>query len=376
MKPKYLILIIIVPIIVAAGAYLTVRLIKDSKNNLIAETQIKYKQLIDDPKLKYCEVDEDCDIAYKPGCCSCPKTFNKELAVKINNLPNTCLSPYREQVQCAECLYDQKCQERECIKCINNSCEIVFPSPEKQSVEKEVFVDESRNLNITFLIWREDEEFNIELIKIELIKPDGTVIDKEMVAGKPNIEWSVFPIKSWGVDENVKVSIYVSRPELGTWKIRATPTNNKKLPKFRVSSYGSGTTAIIFYLESPKNSYPNAEEPSIRGILSGPVVVKGAEISGIVIHPSGSKTDFKLHDDGLEEHGDDYANDGRYYNFFRDFSTNGYYKFEMTANNVNGMTVEPGDSPYISLPPPGVPLPESKPVPPFTRTTDLTIEIK
>lgn len=285
MKPKYLILIIIVPVIVAAGAYLTIRLIKNAENRLIEETK------------------------------------------------------------------------------------------EKLSIEKEVFVDESRNLNITFLIWKEDEEFNTELIKIELIKPDGTVIDKEMAAEKPNIQWSVFPVKSWGVDENVKVSIYVSRPELGIWKIRATPTNNKNLPKFRVSSVGSGTTAIVFYLKSGKNSYLNLEEPLINGSLSGPVKVKGAEIFGKVVHPDGRKTDFKLYDDGLKEHGDDYLNDGRYYNYFTDFSESGFYKFEMTAKNINGMTVEPGDSPYISLPPPGVPLPQSKPVPPFTREKTLTIEI-
>lgn len=96
------------------------------EKQLIEETKEKYQQLVSDPKAKYCEIDEDCDIAWPPTeCCPCPEVFNKEYAEEIKKLLLLCIPP---EVVCKECLYDQVCLERECIKCVNNACKIVFPT--------------------------------------------------------------------------------------------------------------------------------------------------------------------------------------------------------------------------------------------------------
>lgn len=203
-------------------------------------------------------------------------------------------------------------------------------------------------------------------LDILLVKPDGTRIDSLLAEADPNMD------RAEGATYEF---VRVHDPDIGEWIIEVVPSVVQTPEQYVVHVTGRGPLNMVFYLDSDKGSYVYPEPVRISGLLTGPVTVKGAQISGTVLRPDGTRVDFALYDDGVPEHGDDYADDGRYANFFSALSGDGFYRFEMRAVNATGMTVVPGDSPYISLPHPGEPLPISEAVPSFSREAQITLGI-
>lgn len=105
-----------------------------------------------------------------------------------------------------------------------------------------------------------------------------------------------------------------------------------------------------------------------------PMSVVGAIIQGTVTKPDGSSISITLYDDGAATHGDVFANDGVYANFFSSYNLNGVYAFELIATNSEGFLYT-GEE-LFAFPELGIIPPEgasSVPAPVFTRTTGFSV---
>lgn len=224
--------------------------------------------------------------------------------------------------------------------------------------EREVVVDAFGNLDITFnLFWDSGD------LDLNLVKPDGTVIDHAFAQSDPSIEF---------IESAASEFMRVHNPTPGIWKVRVIPVNVTGTQSYSVQVASIGEVNMALNLVSQKSSYAYPEPLLISASFSGPFGVKGVSVSGNVVRPDGSTVPFTLYDDGATNHGDAYAGDGQYANYFTAFKGDGDYRFEIVANNTNGMTVVPGDSPdYVSTV--GSSNILSQPVPAFTRQAAITI---
>jgi hypothetical protein len=237
-------------------------------------------------------------------------------------------------------------------------------SGSKESIEKILFVDVFTNYSLDV-----DAFWKIGTSDFVLHDPTGIEINKdnyETLSKYQPIEW---------IQNPTSLHIRLHNPTSGQWKITAiNPTVD--FSDFKVQTSGTGENNLFFSLKTEKISYSCTDKPLISGFVYGPYIVKGINISGIVLNQkTNTEKVFNLYDDGSSLHGDKYAGDGFYSNYLSGyFDEPADYQITMVADNMNGkgMTVVPGDSPYIvySF---GFNSVKSKPVPKFIRTKTITI---
>ena len=224
--------------------------------------------------------------------------------------------------------------------------------------EHQVTVDPFGNIDVTFqLLWSSGD------FDLNLVKPDGTVIDHAAAQSDPNIEFG---------ETQYSEMMRIHSPTSGVWTVRVIPLAGASSQNYSVDVSSVGEVNLAFNLASDTitNVYPAPLK--ITASFSGPYGVKGAQVNGTVLRPDGSRVPFSLYDDGLTNHGDAYAGDGQYANYFTGFKGDGDYRFEIVANNTNGMTVVPGDSPDFVYTVGSTPI-QSQPGPAFTRQAAITI---
>lgn len=162
----------------------------------------------------------------------------------------------------------------------------------------------------------------------------------------------------------------VSVPKQGSWNLAVTaPTGSSgNTHQYNVlTSSSSQTVMLATATDNASYVFPQPILVSANLVADDPVA--NAEVTATVSGPDGILGTIKLYDDGLSEHGDETANDGRYSTYYRNFTANGVYSFDITANNEKGVQ--------------GIGVPENitgtpsapQPIPKFTRTSSIAAEV-
>jgi hypothetical protein len=230
-------------------------------------------------------------------------------------------------------------------------------APEKissgQTKEKDLLV-ESGARSATFALSIADSK---DTLIMSLRSPSGITISE--TTNSPNIKFFAEP--------NSK-RFDVNSPEAGIWKIIATAgaITNGQIELLALAE-NDGTQLTV----SARNgtvTFP--EEVQIEASLtSGGFNVVGAAVSGTVNLPDGTKRNISLFDDGKPEHADMKASDGIYSTQFSDYTKDGTYTFELTANAGTTATTFAGESLFADAPP------NTKPVSSFTRSASASIVV-
>jgi hypothetical protein len=270
-------------------------------------------------------------------------------------------------------------------------------------IEKEFFADAFQNDYFILDIYWGEGSADFTLIDSDGLEVNKDNIDSDVIQEKYRRTYS--RDTRWRNISKNSESFTITRPELGSWKIIASnPSENFK--DFSFIHSGTGEHNMWLHFWHKEESYSVKDKITLTSAAGGPYVAKNIEIKGFVYYAegcgtskieehyekaiSGKNLDFVafnkfhhpqellkreiiLYDSGLEKHGDEYQGDGRYSNIFDDFfGGSGCYIFEIVADNLagEGMTVVPGDHPDFV----GTPI-ESTNVPPFIRSSILTIEV-
>ncbi|MEI7961522.1 MAG: hypothetical protein WCI04_04250 [archaeon] len=257
------------------------------------------------------------------------------------------------------------CEFAKCPRIDSNS-NILVDKNQASFIEKRFFVDVFANYNVTLNVFWEKGS-----AKFIVTDPDGLEISKDNFD-----KLEKYKNGEWIDDAEDSLMARVYNPVSGYWKIRATELKSD-FNDFLIQQSGTGESNMFFNLTSDKGIiYDLSENPLILGYLHGPVSgVKGIDINGTVLHQdSGEMQEFKLFDDGLAQHGDEYPNDGRYSNYLDWFGGEGNYRITMVANNRDGNGMSVVDFMTTQCPPDyNCNYPHSEKVAPFTRKQTITI---
>ena len=182
-----------------------------------------------------------------------------------------------------------------------------------------------------------------------LRKPDGSIVDPEVAGSDPNIEFV----------STANYEFYrVASPDTGVWELLIEGVEVLGQTAFTAQVLSENRT-ISFDVYTDKDQYQYPEETLVQAEVLFGVPVTGVIVEGIVIRPDGSGVPIELFDDGLSTHGDEFADDGRYSNFFSSYNEDGAYTFELVVENRgDGAIVNGGERlhPDDVIPPVTVPL--------------------
>ncbi len=221
-----------------------------------------------------------------------------------------------------------------------------------QTKEFDVFVEQNAT-SVSFTMNATDQA---DQLTLTLRTPSGVVITQADASTNPNIKFET---------SSGSQTFHIQTPESGDWKVVAT-TGSVQTGKFELLAFADHPGLRLNALGQIDTSVT----PQVIQIQASPtyegINVMGANISGNVVKPDGTRANITLYDDGLAEHGDLEKDDGLYTARFSDITGGGSYTFELTANNTNGLLVQGEDdfSPSIW---------ES--VPPFTRVANTMVSI-
>lgn len=216
-----------------------------------------------------------------------------------------------------------------------------------------MFVDEFAE-EVTFVLsWGGSD------LDLTLVAPDGTIVDPAFAAANPD----TVEFLSAGTHEIYRIK----QPLSGTWQVVVTAVDVTGTIPFTVQAL-ERSDEVQFTAFSDKDQYVFPEEVRIEALVAvgGPVL--GVDVTGSVLRPDGSVIGLQLFDDGLSIHGDAVDSDGIYANLFSDYSEDGVYSFNLTANNQSG--VERAMEPFGAA---GVPDPVAAPVAPFVRQAQVAV---
>jgi hypothetical protein len=229
---------------------------------------------------------------------------------------------------------------------------------EGERVERHVPIDNTDEGAVFEASWEGSD------LDLTLVKPDGSLVDSTVAASDPDIEY-------------VTTSHYefyrVASPDEGEWTLVTEgidvegqiPFTNKVLARNR---------RIYFDVVTDKDQYEYPEEVLVRAQVLFGVPLTGVEVFGQVVRPDESTVPIMLFDDGLSSHGDRFADDGLYSNFFSDFNEDGSYSFELIVRNTDGGIIDGGEP----LRPDSLGGPEVDPPPtpgPFRRWANTTVVV-
>jgi len=242
----------------------------------------------------------------------------------------------------------------------------------ENNLEKEFFVDVFGDHYFTLNVsWKQG---NADFL---IIDPNGETITKNSHGRYSNVEW---------IDDSnnyffARVYIAGLSNTEGFWKLKAiNPTDD--FNDFTITKSSVGKINMHFNLEINslnKNTYKHTEEIYFSASVCSVYCVKDIPITGTAMfYDTYDKKEFNLYDDGLKEHGDQFANDGIYTNIFSDFfGGNGLYQFDFIADNMDGNGVTMVDYITSECPPEmDCQLPQSEPVPRFNRAKSEQIYIE
>jgi len=195
-------------------------------------------------------------------------------------------------------------------------------------------------------------------LDLTLRKPDGSIVDPEVAGSDPNIEF-------------VSTSNYefyrVASPDTGVWELWIEGVEVLGQTAFTTQVLTENRT-ISFNVTTDKDQYQYPEKVLVQAEALFGLPVTGVIVEGTVVRPDGSGLPIELFDDGLSIHGDEFADDGRYSNFFSGFNEDGSYTFELVAENTGDGTIVNGGErlhPDDVIPPATVSL--------FTRWASTTV---
>jgi len=210
---------------------------------------------------------------------------------------------------------------------------------------------------------------------LQLLMPDGTIIDPAVAATDPNIKY---------VEKDYYEFYRIKQPMKGTWKLKiiaaaedsyVVKEMHGEMTAITVPKRFPYTTQVLaeargvdFTAFSKKVQFKYPQVPIIQASVAAGPPVAGALVTGVITRPDGTKVNITLYDDGDFSHGDVRSDDGIYSNRFLEFSKDGSYKIHLTVNNIEGVEATP-DEP---VPPEWKP----KPIPPFNRVSKTTIIVR
>ncbi|MBS7606008.1 MAG: VWA domain-containing protein [Candidatus Bathyarchaeia archaeon] len=162
-------------------------------------------------------------------------------------------------------------------------------------------------------------------LDLTLIRPDGILIDPNVAAFDPNIEYI----------EGKTYEIYkVNNPMPGNWTTIITGIYVHDSADFIMKV--TAKSDVTIKIQTDKDIYIFPEIVKIRAIpqdLGSPIL--GANTSAIITRPDGTTVNIILHDDGLIGHGDDKAENGIYTNFFTKYKGDGIYTIRIKVLGFN-----------------------------------------
>lgn len=168
------------------------------------------------------------------------------------------------------------------------------------------------------------------------------------------------------IDEGNTITYVVKSPAAGSWtmvvKAGASLSNNQYETVAYASHAGVQLTAAV---KQNELTFPNPAIVQAMPQFAGQAVAN-AVVKGSALRPDGVRVPFGLYDDGLSEHGDAQAGDGIYSARYKDFTADGTYSFELTADNKTG-TIQAGESLFSGSDPSN-----AKPAPAFVRQATTT----
>ena len=203
-------------------------------------------------------------------------------------------------------------------------------------------------------------------IDLTLVRPDSTVITPATANVDPNI--------TFASGSNHELYTVLS-PQVGQWtmQIQAVAVTGE----VEVTAQTLGVSPdISFTATANKESFVFPEPVLVQATPMAPVNVVGATVDGTVTRPDGSSVPLSLFDDGLDTHGDTFAEDGVYSNFFSDFNEDGTYSFELVATTSSGfLFAGEGLFAFLDLgfiPPEGA---SNVPAPTFVRIAGFAVTV-
>ncbi len=190
-----------------------------------------------------------------------------------------------------------------------------------EQIEDSEYIDSFTDEVMFFLSWEGSD------LDLTLIRPDGTIVDPEVADNDSDIRY---------LEEETYEFYRIKEPMVGDWQviIDAVDVSGQEYFNLQVMAKASG---VVFDAKTDKEIYTYPEKILIKSKVQALYPVAGAEVTGTVLRPDGSKTDIVLYDDGLSLHGDEFPDDGMYSNYFAEYTEDGEYIFNMVAVNTEGM---------------------------------------
>jgi len=225
-----------------------------------------------------------------------------------------------------------------------------FITPSSQTVEN-VFVDSFSKEATFFLEWEGSD------LDLTLIRPNGTVINRETAQTDPNIKY---------VERDTYEFYCINEPMAGEWQLIIDAIDVSSEEPFTIQVLGEAM-GVLFEVCTDKVSYVYPENILIQSHVIAIDYVANAEVTGTVEIPDGSIVDITLFDDGLASHGDEFPNDGVYSNFFSEYTEDGVYTFNMVVDNKGGIQAFLGEIPPEGWAP--------TPIDPFTRESSVSVSV-
>lgn len=206
------------------------------------------------------------------------------------------------------------------------------------------FIDSSMPSIIFSILWGGSD------LDLELIQPDGTIINPTVASNNPNIEY---------ISGDTHEIYKVNAPMAGEWQMRITAVvANPGGEKYTASV--KGKSGVGFSVDFDKDEYLITDpvhittklnhslvDTPVRGALDASTpdipnqgAIIGANAIAIVTDPSGGTHNLALLDDG--NHNDKGANDGVYGTSFSSTSVKGSYKVRIDVEGkLNNVDKEP-----------------------------------
>jgi len=156
----------------------------------------------------------------------------------------------------------------------------------------------------------------------------------------------------------------ITTPPAGNWSVSVSYSGATRL-NYSMQVHAAASDVIVS-ASTNKDNYTYPEPILVQATVLAGDRVAGAEVIADVVRPNWVSKRLVLYDDGRMEHGDLWANDGIYSNFFSDFTGDGSYTFNIVVNNQDGYTNERSEEGHVFV---------SQPVDKFVRKTQITVVV-